>query len=169
MTRWRHICRGAGGGRRGRRSVRRGRVGVAPGAERGFGMHSASHRGRRAAHGGEQRRRLRRGWRRRRRSMERKLRPVWRRCAARELHPTLMAEGAEIRMQPVGDPATGGSPPWALRACCLLAAEMAVSMRARAPGERGTWRGRIPRSAQSCRNSGHLWREMRSAAGLQSP
>jgi hypothetical protein len=101
--------------------------------------------------------------------MERKLRPVWRRCDARELHPTLIVEGAEIRMQPVGDPATEGSLPWALRACCFFAAEMAVSMRARAPGERGTWRGRIPRSAQSCRNSGHLWREMRSAAGLLSP
>ena len=49
-----------------------------------------------------------------------------------------MAEAVEIRMRPAAGPASGPGAelPWARRACCLLAAEIAVLMRARALGER---------------------------------
>ena len=52
---------GAGCGRRRRQSASRGGIRVAHGSECGFGVYPSSHSGRRVAHGGEQRRRLRRG------------------------------------------------------------------------------------------------------------
>ena len=63
---------------------------------------------------------------------------LWRRCAASELQPTLIADAVEIRMPPAAEVATRGAAPCARRACSFLAAEMAVPMRARALGERGT-------------------------------